>query len=141
MSDPEPESAVGAPEPSEEAVGAPAASEPPEDAPEDAVGAPEAPPAPSDREREAVSRLLASAVARSGDVLASPEDVLAFCDEASLLDADGWPDEARIRSAADQLVSERPYLAARKFSDVGQGARKTTAPRASLGDMLRRAAG
>lgn len=129
------------PEPQEEeAAEAPAEAPEPERA-QESPEEPEPPSEPSEREREAVARLLASSVARNADVLADGADLLAFAEESSLLDAEGWPDEIKIRAAAEQLAAAKPHLAARRFVDVGQGARKASPPEVSLSEILRLSAG
>jgi hypothetical protein len=81
------------------------------------------------------ARLLTSVVQNvTGDLLRSASDL----PEADYLTEEGLPDEAKIRAAAEQLISERPWLA-RVRGDVGQGPR-VEPQNVSLGSILREAA-
>ena len=89
-------------------------------------------------------RLLASEVkATAASILADPADLLLRTDAADLLDEDGEPDSAAIKTAAEKLVAERPHLGVKRVSgDVGQGARgDATPPPVSFGALLQGAAG
>jgi hypothetical protein len=88
-------------------------------------------------------RLLASEVkATTATILVDPGDLLLHTNPADLLDDDGEPDPAKIKTAAEALVTERPHLGAKRVTgDVGQGARGgTTPPVVSFGELLQGAA-
>jgi hypothetical protein len=88
-----------------------------------------------DKYREA-AMLAARRLATAG-ILHSPDD-LPISDE--FWAEDGLPDYEKIRKAAEELASERPYLA-RARGSVGQGARPEPSPEFSLAAALRKAAG
>jgi hypothetical protein len=66
-------------------------------------------------------------------ILVSPDD-LNWSDEYT--DEHGWPDEAKIIAAAEELVARKPHLA-RVRGDVGQGQRGDALPPVSLSGLLR----
>jgi hypothetical protein len=86
------------------------------------------------RAADAETRLheLSIAQAVSG-ILVSPDD-LNWSDEYT--DEHGWPDEAKIIAAAEELVARKPHLA-RVRGDVGQGQRGDAVPPVSLSGLLR----
>lgn len=61
---------------------------------------------------------------------------------ADLLDDEGYPDEAKVRAAVEDLARSKPHLAKRRAAgDVDQGARPEAAEPVSLAGILRDRAG
>lgn len=77
--------------------------------------------------------------------LADPADAVRFLDLADFkVDADGEVDAKAVAKAIDQLVKDRPYLAAGTTKVQGSGdggARGTSQTGVSMNDLLRQAAG
>lgn len=70
------------------------------------------------RAESAESRLRELAIAQAvSGILTSPDD-LGWSDEYA--DEEGWPDADKIKAAAEELVSRKPYLG-RPSGDIGQG--------------------
>jgi hypothetical protein len=90
------------------------------------------------RADDLAARLVSSMAAGTGR-LADPSD-LPYADD--LLDEDGYPDEAKVLAAVDELLTRKPHLASTRVAgDVGQGARGEAEPMVSLADLLRTGAG
>lgn len=86
------------------------------------------------RAEDAEDRLRALAIAEAArGVLTDPSD-LPWSDD--LADSDGWPDSEKIRAAADELVTRKPYLA-RPAGDVGQGRHSSADDAVSLAALLK----
>lgn len=79
--------------------------------------------------------------------LRDPADALALLDTSALADSGGGIDAAAVAAAVDQLVKDKPYLAADQgaapaWGDVGAGPREAAEPEpATPLDRLRRAYG
>jgi hypothetical protein len=86
------------------------------------------------RAEEAETRLRTLAVeAAVRGVLQDPTD-LAWSEEYA--DDDGWPDDVRIREAAEELAQRKPHLG-RPGGDVGQGRHSDDQERVSLVGLLK----
>lgn len=88
------------------------------------------------KQSDELARRLVTSYAASTNRLVDPGD-LAYTDE--LLGDDGYPDQAKVTAAVDELVRVKPYLASRRppVVDIGQGAQDETTESVSFGSLLR----
>lgn len=86
------------------------------------------------RSADAETRLHELAIAQAVAGILTSSDDLVWSDEYT--DEAGWPDEAKIIQAAEDLVARKPYLG-RPRGDVGQGQQSDTLPSVSLSGLLR----
>lgn len=87
-------------------------------------------------DRLAAELMVSTKQTAAGDLL---RDVGDLADSAEFVDGDGIPDPEKIRAAAEDLISQKPWLA-RVRGDVGQGPRGVEPESVSLGSLLREAA-
>ena len=95
------------------------------------------------RADELESRLLATIIREAtSEILEDPEDLWRGHETADFLDDDGYPDESKVRTAAEDLARSKPHLAKRRAAgDVDQGARSEPPEPVSLAGILRERAG
>jgi hypothetical protein len=89
--------------------------------------------------KERQDKLNRVTIAQGASKLANHEDLLLHNPDADIYDDAGDVDTTKLAEAVDELLEEKPYLAARKFGgDVGQGNRgKETKPEFEVTEWFR----